>query len=253
MYVPQSNLPVNQAELIDLAKFRSDLVFGPCEDHGRPYCPESNCEYFYFPAVHYFEAGIITHDLIENLQNGGKMLTIGSGDAHLERLLSSGFGVAQQNMDVSDISLDPTLLDSGFSSYEFDMCGTWPKFDSKYDYVVFPESLGVALMHTGGSETTHCFREWVDQDVSKILSGDLSKDYSFFNDLMERDCPVVKHITSVLGKALDNTKDDGQIRVCYGISNDQQRAYVINNLSKFYERLEFSFVDRFSTFKISKR
>lgn len=102
--------------------------------------------YTYFAAPWFFDERrrFMTAGVLADLQAGAQLLSVGSGPAHLERILNRGFGV--KNITLSDISLHPKALESGLPIHQFDMMGAWPKFDHGFDYVIFPESFGVSFL-----------------------------------------------------------------------------------------------------------
>ncbi|MCX6733751.1 MAG: hypothetical protein NTX63_02970 [Candidatus Peregrinibacteria bacterium] len=101
----------------------------------------SEKKYFYFPAGWHGKCGLVTAPMIANLQSGASLLSVGSGPAHLERVLHRGLGV--QNITLSDIYLHPRALKSGLPCHQFDMTKPWPQFERNFDYIIFPESFGL--------------------------------------------------------------------------------------------------------------
>lgn len=216
-----------QEELIKIANRISAKVFSEEDNHKEIYEPRCNNNYFYFPAVSYFQSGTITPDMIEKLQSGGNMLSVGSGDGSLEKLISKGFKVPKDRIVVSDIKFDPKIKEHGFKAYQFDMLKDWPNFNEKFDYILFPESLGVAVMNIQGHPKTNRFYSTLEEDTKRILKGEQPKYHEFFLDLVSEDVPVVNAKYSIFKRALENLKPDGEIRVRWGMTEEQQRAYVM--------------------------
>lgn len=96
--------------------------------------------YSHFTPRHHIEAGLMTEEIIEDMKtNKKKMLSVGSGFAYLEVLLTRRFGIDPENITLSDISAEKTP--EGFKFYQFDMFEMWPDFDYGFDYILFPECL----------------------------------------------------------------------------------------------------------------
>src|SRR3989344_5860651 len=101
-----------QQQLIKLAKQKTREVFSPEEQHLRSYTfenPPHKRKYIHFSALHYFESAIITPDMITSLQNNATLLSVGSGEGHLERLLKDGFHIPTKNITTSDLYEDPNI------------------------------------------------------------------------------------------------------------------------------------------------
>lgn len=225
----------NQKGLIEEARGRSSKVFSAEENHNDAYNPSLGRNYFYFPGILYFERGTITTDMVQRLREGASMLSVGSGDGHLERLLSEGFEIPKKNIVVSDIELDP-FLSSDFESYTFDMTGDWPDFGRKFDYVLFPESLGVALLdllNIGNGGHTYRFFEDINSDASRCLNGEEMHSPEFFQRVIEMDIPYAVNSYGIMKRAVSQLNPEGEVRVCYGLDkSDQVRAYVMLKLKQ---------------------
>ncbi len=228
-----------QEELIREAKRLSALVFSEGENHKEVYLPKFKPNYFYFPAISYFENESITPEMIKKLQSRGNLLSVGSGDGHLERLITEGFNVSKKRIVLSDIELDPGLEKRNFRTCEFDMTKPWPDFQEKFDYIFFPQSLGVAVMHIGGDQNTRRFFDFIGGDTERILKGENPRYPDFFRDVIEMDIPVVNLKYNIFKEALLHLKPDGEIRVNYGIGEKQQRAYVILRLKEENQKISF--------------
>jgi hypothetical protein len=104
------------------------------------YSPEG-VNYFYFAPSWHIEAGLLTENDIELLRRDEtrKLLSVGAGAAHLERLLVK-MGVAQESIFLVDENA--STMPPEFERMEFDMYGQWPDFERKrFDRIIFPESV----------------------------------------------------------------------------------------------------------------
>ncbi len=230
---------LNQEKLLAEAKERMYAYMPPEDHHDGAYNPaDKTLNYFYFSGIWHIENGLVTSRIIRNLQDGASMLSVGTGDGHLERLLIQGFSVPKENIHVADKALDKKVKEYGFRDYEFDMIGEWPDLNKDYDYIVFPESLGVALLKNKKSffapELTTRFCEDVRNTVGKVTSGqDVStSDADFYISLIQRDVPGAEFTCTVLTQALRYLSDSGNIRISRGggIANNQQYAYTVLRL-----------------------
>lgn len=228
---------LNQGELFELSRELTSKVFSPDEAHMSAYIPTYN-NYFYFPGSHFFEYGAIDGQMVDSLRCGAKMLSVGSGDGHLERLLRDGFGVSSENIVVSDIVVDPALKGEDFDYFQFDMLGEWPDFNEKFDYILFPESLGVATMRCG-ADMTYRFREDVESAVQLIEKTGGVGNFSFFNLLMGSDSPSSVVIYDTIRKSIDCLSDAGSICVLQGVDPGQPRAYVMNKIKSEFADAKF--------------
>jgi len=90
------------------------------------------------PSFYAKHPAILTEDLIINLLNDKKMLSVGSGPAYLEQFLVKAYNIPIQNITLSD--LNNQNVPTGFNFVEIDMHQKWPNIP-KVDYVIFPESI----------------------------------------------------------------------------------------------------------------
>lgn len=237
---------MSQDELIQLAMKKIDKEF-PLSDRHRDVYLSDRDNNFYFSALWHMRDYLITPKIIAHLKSGAKMLSIGSGDGHLERLLARGFAVPRKNIHVSDISIHPKLLNQGFPRYEFDLTQDWPKLPCSFDYVIFPESLGVALLklRLEGNCVTSRFYE----DTVKIVNATLRKrnvsgaDRDFYIGLIERDIPQAIPTYNILRQAYDLLNNDGELRVSRGggIKYEQMNAYVGLKFKKEFPKSKYDF------------
>ena len=106
--------------------------------------PEGNI-YFYWAPSRHFKSELMTDEVVQSLvsDDSKKLLSLGSGPAHLERLLTK-LGVKKENTTLVDI--DPRDVPPDFTSKIFDMYSEWTDLgDELYDLIIFPES---TLFHT---------------------------------------------------------------------------------------------------------
>ena len=102
--------------------------------------PEGNIYFYWAPSWH-FKSELMTDEVVRNLvsDDSKKLLSMGSGPAHLERLLTK-LGVKKENITLVDI--DPRDVPPDFTSKIFDMYGEWADLgDELYDLIIFPESV----------------------------------------------------------------------------------------------------------------
>ncbi len=242
-----THLKTPQQKLIEQAKKKTLQVFPKEEQHIGIYTLEDtqeNRKYAYFSALWYIESKIITPDMITSLQKDATMLSVGSGEAHLERLLTAGFNIPTKNITTSDLYLNEKIEQVGFQHYIFDMTKQWPSFNQKFDYILFPESLGVALLdynRIGKDQSqTHRFFNYLNTTEKEILDGNLNpKDKDFFMQVVEKDVAKVKLLYFILKQAIPNLNPHGEIRIKHGLEEPQQRAYIMTKLAKEYKDITF--------------
>lgn len=110
----------------------------PAFKQGYIYAPENSKSYF-APSWH-FRTELVTESDVNNFSSDDSqtLLSIGSGPAYLERLLTE-LGINKGNITLSDI--DSKNLPSDFKAEIFDMYAEWPNFkDENFDLIIFPES-----------------------------------------------------------------------------------------------------------------
>lgn len=101
--------------------------------------------WLYRPA-HHIETGLITEQDIDALKNGKKLLSIGAHPAYLERLLVA-LGVPAENIVIADSNPALLTLDTPIQKLCFDCTKEWPAL-GLFEYIIFPESLCIALTDT---------------------------------------------------------------------------------------------------------
>ena len=229
-----------QEELIAEAEKRSAKVFSKKENYKDIYA-QSNGKYFFFPGIDYFKRGTITPDMISRLQSGCNLLSVGSGDGHLERLISAGFRIPKRRIVVSDIELDQRLIECGFKRYQFDMTRPWPELDEKFDYILFPQSLGVATLPGKIRELSTSEQEAIqvrlkEEEIKRYFDEPVIED-ELSKNIRKKEA-VWKHL--IIKEALSRLKRNGELRICYGL-NDESRicAYVVHKLKEEYPEITF--------------
>lgn len=228
---------MKQEELTALAVQRMKEVFLRADWQESTYvrlrdsilCP-SDKKNIYFSGPLYLKDGFVDAQMIARLQAGARMLSVGVGEGHLERLLALGFGIPQEQMSIADNHrFHPKMRASGFPEYSFDMTKEWPKFEERFDYVLFPESLNIATMNYK-DEMTVRFNDDVRKVESLFEKGKLNElrnpEADFYINLIEQDVPVVKVRYDIIRRALDILNPKGEVRISSGIKPPQQPAYV---------------------------
>jgi len=234
---------MKQEELTALAVQRMKEVF-PEEDiresnyiieDEQAICPADK-DYIYFSAPLYFKDGFVDAQMINRLQNEARILSVGVGEGHLERLLHLGLDIPQRNIAITDHPMiHPRIKAKGFREYVFDMTQEWPNLKQKFDYILFPESLNIATLNYEKEICDRFFDEI--KSITKLceegrLEEIKNSDADFFTDLMEQDVPVVKTRYNIIKQALRNLKTKGEVRISSGIKLPQQPPYMKLKLKK---------------------
>ena len=85
---------------------------------------------------------LLTEEILTDLRNNrNNLLSVGCGPAYLERLLTRQLGLTTEQITLTDVS--ENHVPAGFEFYQFDMFADWPKFQRPFDYIIFPESMGL--------------------------------------------------------------------------------------------------------------
>lgn len=101
-------------------------------------CSPRDALCFYFSPSWHISDGLVTERIIDDLRNtNGAVLSVGAGNAYLERFLCAHFKIDAERFVLCDIKRKEF---DGFKSYQFDMKTEWPNFDRKFSYVLFPQS-----------------------------------------------------------------------------------------------------------------
>ena len=96
-------------------------------------------DYKYWTPSHHVKTGLINNEILKDLRGGKKsILSLGCGNAYLERLLVGKLGVSNSQIELVDQNLRE--IPSGFTVYSFDITKSWPNLKRTYDYIFIPES-----------------------------------------------------------------------------------------------------------------
>lgn len=114
--------------------------------------------YFFYPSS-FFKEGLITEQDIGTLKKPeGKILSVGSGRAYLERMLVK-LGVPVENVSLADVSRQN--LPSGFRTHIFDMHGEWPQLEEgPFDLIIIPQAFYVSTFSPSSQEKTIAKLGW---------------------------------------------------------------------------------------------
>lgn len=230
---------MTQEEFVADAQKRMKRVFGGLDRREEIY-EGAKSNYFYFSGMYHIRSGLVTPSVVNDLRNGKTLLSVGCGDAHLERFLSKGYEIPSSRITLTDKSLDECVQTFGSTFYQFDMTKPWPIIGN-YDYILFPESLGVALLESergkpASSPVAQRFddiakritRAVYDNRIQDITNGERA----FFFTLLEREVGRVVPTHTIINEAFRHLTPGGELRVSRsgGIQSDQQTAYVILKL-----------------------
>lgn len=102
------------------------------------HAPPQNNNFYFAPSWH-FRSGLLTQELVDEIKDKDRqILSVGSGEAYLERFLVKRLGVKREQITLSD---KYPVIPEGFEKFVFDMYREWPNFGKEFDYVIFPESV----------------------------------------------------------------------------------------------------------------
>lgn|GEM_PF-1804824 len=193
--------------------------------------------YLYFSPERYFEKGFVDSDMAAKLLTGGTLLTVGTGKGDLETAICKKFNVPEKQISIADIKLHSAVKNLPFTKYEFDMEKKWSVFPNKFDYILFPESFGVAL---GGEEEAHRFFEQIKDVVEKSNRDEkINKDdEDLFNIVLEMDIPHVKDKLFTVEQALLNLNDNGELRFSGDLLSSQEETYIRLKLKQEFPEID---------------
>lgn len=183
-------------------KLQSSLNSGP-----------SNNGYMFFSPSYYIRKGFLKQSDLDMLRDGGRMLTVGSGAAHLEKFISSQ-SVAKSQIHLSDLETG-LIVNQGFEVSRFNMWKQWPQFRNKFDLIIFPES----IFHDEIDFQTDANRAMKhDSDGGQNIDflnrmGIYQLEESGKNYLFEAEAKY--YYDNLFKKALDNLNQSGEIRATY--------------------------------------
>jgi hypothetical protein len=93
--------------------------------------------FMYSAPSYHFASGLITEEMIDDLKQGGNLLSVGAGKAHLELFLVQALDIPAVSITAADVALLDGLP---FATRQFDMYDAWPQL-GQFDYVIFPKSV----------------------------------------------------------------------------------------------------------------
>src|SRR5262249_18711034 len=139
-------------------------------------------KYTYYGPSFYFrtETPLLTPSIVAGLQQKQTLLSVGCGAGFLEHFLIEALQVPRENVVLADKR--NVTLSTDLKFIRFDASKNWPDFSEKFDYIVFPESIEIALRFFKGLE-----------------SG-------------PTDQRIVEGLSQILIKALQNLKTPGEVR-----------------------------------------
>ncbi|PIN93206.1 hypothetical protein COU54_04020 [Candidatus Pacearchaeota archaeon CG10_big_fil_rev_8_21_14_0_10_31_24] len=248
---------ISQEKLLALAKIRMKKYMPKNEQHIGIYDPEDKLNYFYFSGIYHIESELVTSEIIGDLQEGKALLSVGSGEGHLERLLVNGFQIPKERIHIVDKEINKKVADFGFKVHKFDMTESWPDLEFKYDYIIFPEALGVALStkeHQLGLESdrkTYRFYDEVDKLVDNVKSGKSvrKEDVQFYLGLIKQDVPRAELAYKVIKNAFKYLSDNGEVRINGFNSGEQISSYVHLKLKEDFTSNSSSFGESTTVFR----
>jgi len=194
--------------------------------------------YVYFPPMYYINRGFFDQNLVNCLENGGNLLVVGSGEAMLAKLLWQGFSVDPKQITVSDKKLPSVVKSLPFQQCEFDMTEDWPEFSGEFDYILFPESFGVAF-DMGAYDISNKFFEDTSDVVELIVQGQYvdPEKIEFYKNVLGSECPVFLRKVKTLMSALEAPSSEGEIRFDYNNWYAQELVFFFLKLRESYPNL----------------
>src|SRR3989338_8085531 len=123
------------------SKFREVSIIG-----------DKRTTYTFFAPSYYFDPRrpLITPEIVNDLKEGKRLLSVGCGPAYLERFLVRAGKISAGGIELADI--DPHYRRKEFRMHVFDMHKSWPNLEERFDYVIFPNSLFTYDLPTEESE-----------------------------------------------------------------------------------------------------
>ncbi len=252
----RSNMP--QKELIELARKGMYKVMLE-KDHQENEYESEKTNYFYFSGLWHLKFGLVTSKIINDLQKEANLLSVGVGGGHLERLLVEVFDINRKNIDIADINLEDSIMNYGFDSYTFDMTKSWPTLNKSYNYIIFPESLGVAVMHNNlSSKLPNRYKESIRffQTLNNVIDNELKykkssseSNIQLYKSVIEQDVTSVREYYQVISEAFRNLSENGEIRVEAGINSIQSHVYVALKLKELFPFIGHTREEGLSIFK----
>jgi hypothetical protein len=202
-----------------------------------PYPDDEIGNYFFFPVLDHFQKGLINQDIIKNLVEGNKsVLSVGVGDGNFERVLWQGFKIPESNITIADIKLHSKAKQLPFEHYEFDMTGVWPHFTHSFDYILFPESFGVAFPYGHFGNALQRYAQLLQEELK--TKGDIAEDKlrSFMKMVELNDVAIGKKVFA-LEQALSNLNEGGEIRFSGDLLHWYEEKYLEYKLKQQFPSL----------------
>ena len=105
---------------------------------GKPFYIGEDDYAHHAPSWHFYTR-LLTEGIVNDIrENKRKVLSVGAGKAHLERLLANRLRISIEQLVLTD---RVPIMPEGFEQLLFDMYEEWPEIKDSFDYVVFPESV----------------------------------------------------------------------------------------------------------------
>lgn len=221
-------------DFLEEAEIKAKNLFPDAKDM----VADEDSSYIFFGPFEYFRRGLIDEGMIKNLQEGASLLSVGVGPARLERFIQQGYALKVNQITIADVDWHKEALESDFLKIKFDMTKKWPEFDTHFDYIIFPESFGVAHGKFDNESFTSRFWDILNPVVEKILSNHdsdiASMDRKLFKNIIEADLPRAVQELNTITEALKYLNPSGEIRMRGHLISDQCLAYIILMLKELY-------------------
>jgi hypothetical protein len=111
---------------------------------------EGAFRHWFSPSYH-FSTGLMNEEIVEDLKEGKRLLSVGAGAAHLETFLVEALKVPQERIVLADRD---AIHGKGFKTHNFDMYQRWPSM-GEFDYIVFPRSVFISPTRPSSEQRNH--------------------------------------------------------------------------------------------------
>ncbi len=174
---------------------------------------EHNC---FYPPNHHFKGvqALLNEEIVADLKEGKRMMSVGCGPALTERLLTAKLGIKPEQIVLADIS--DRYIPAGFEFHQFDMHRTWPQVGGPFSYIIFPES---PLFYNHFASDPKAPWEDRQQNLSDALY-------------------------TLMVRTLEFLDTPGQIRITSGISKDEVREPVKTLIEAEFQRVQMGYSGR---------
>lgn len=95
--------------------------------------------------AYFFAKQAIDRPMLVGLKAGKTLLSVGAGNALLERFLAQVLRLPSTQITCADKFSYPEALDNTVSTTAVDIMGSWEGAKEKYDHIIFPESFTIVL------------------------------------------------------------------------------------------------------------